>query len=297
MPTVVVPVSSYGTVTLSYTFADNDPALLKPLTIGMKLAHGSVGAGYYDDVKVTYSKSSGIGAVAGNLIAGNANHGVRFGSQAHGNLVQGNWIGVNRVGNTALGQGGHGVFVEGSNNIVGVFGDGSRDASEGNLISGSAYAGVLVYGTSENQVAGNRIGTNSLGTSSIANGDHGVYVVGGANNLIGTNGDGVADTLERNLLSGNTGSGVLLNWTSNNRVAGNFIGTKADAMAALPNTGNGIYIAGRSLNNILGTDSSNDAWNANERNLISGNSIYGVHVWGGEGAKGTVIAGNWIGLN
>jgi parallel beta-helix repeat protein len=297
VPTVVVPVSSYGTVTLSYTFAENDPALLLPLTIGMKLAHGSVGAGYYDDVKVTYSKSSGIGSLAGNLIAGNANHGVRIGAQANGNLVQGNWIGINRVGDMSLGQGGHGVFLEGFNNIVGVYGDGSRDASEGNLISGSAYAGVLAYGGSGNQVAGNRVGTNALGTAAIANGDHGVHVLGGANNLIGTNGDGVADTLERNLLSGNTGSGVLLNWTSSNRVAGNFLGTKSDGMAAVPNTGNGIYVAGRSWNNILGTDSSNDAWNASERNLISGNSNYGIQVWGGDGAKGTVIAGNWIGLN
>ena len=297
VPAVVVPVSSYGTVTLSYTFAENDPALLKPLTIGMKLAHGSVGAGYYDDVKVTYSKSSGIGAVAGNLIAGNVNHGVRIGSQAQGNLVQGNWIGVNRVGNTALGHGGHGVFVEGSNNIVGVFGDGSRDASEGNVVSGSSYTGVMLYASSGNQVAGNRIGTNAQGTAAIANGDFGVYVTGGSNHRIGTNGDGVADTLERNLLSGNTGSGVLLNWSSNNRVAGNFIGTKADGMAALPNTGSGIYVAGRSFDNMVGTDSSNDAFNANERNLIAGNSVYGVHVWGGDGAEGTVIAGNWIGLN
>ncbi|MFN8766238.1 MAG: beta strand repeat-containing protein, partial [Pirellulaceae bacterium] len=196
-----------------------------------------------------------------------------------------------------LGNAGHGVYVVGSNNVIGVDGDGARDNSEGNVISGSTYSGVTVHNATGNQLAGNRIGTNALGTAAIANGEYGVYVLGGSNNLIGTNGDGVADTLERNLLSGNTLSGVLLNWTSSNRVAGNFIGTKADGMAALSNSGNGIHVAGRSLNNILGTNSSNDAWNASERNLVSGNSTYGIQVWGGEGAKGTVIAGNWIGLN
>ncbi|MFN5951429.1 MAG: hypothetical protein ACK43N_23275, partial [Pirellulaceae bacterium] len=65
VPEVVVPVSSYGTVTLSYTFAENDPALLLPLTIGMKLADGSVGPGYYDDVKVTYTNSNGAQAMLG----------------------------------------------------------------------------------------------------------------------------------------------------------------------------------------------------------------------------------------
>ena len=296
-PEVIVPVGAYGTVTLSYTFAQDDPALNLPLTIGLRLANGSVGAGYFDDLKVTYAKTGSFGALAGNLIAGNANHGVRIGTQASSNLIQGNWIGIDRSGIAGLGHVGHGVFVEGFNNVVGVLGDGSQDATEGNVISGSANAGVLIANSSGNQLAGNRIGTNISGTASIANGNNGVYVSGGSGNWIGTNGDGISDTLERNLLAGNVGSGVVLDWTSTNRVAGNYIGTNATGLSALPNTGSGIFISGRSLNNILGTDGSNDSFNVNESNVISGNAVYGIHVWGGLGAKHSVITGNWIGLD
>ncbi|MFM8397259.1 MAG: PA14 domain-containing protein, partial [Pirellula sp.] len=111
------------------------------------------------------------------------------------------------------------------------------------------------------------------------------------------NGDGISDTLERNIVSGNFGWGIGLDSASNNKIAGNYIGLNAAGTAAIPNTGSGVLLAGKSRNNIIGTDSSDDAFNANEKNLISGNSIYGVHLWGGSGAKFNTIAGNWIGLS
>ncbi|MFM7977537.1 MAG: PA14 domain-containing protein, partial [Pirellula sp.] len=115
--------------------------------------------------------------------------------------------------------------------------------------------------------------------------------------LIGTDGNGVSDTLERNIVSGNIGWGIGLDSASNIKIAGNYIGLNAAGTAAIPNTGSGVLLAGKSRNNIIGTDSSDDAFNANEKNLISGNSIYGVHLWGGSGAKFNTIAGNWIGLS
>ena len=55
----------------------------------------------------------------------------------------------------------------------------------------------------------------------------GVWVRGGVqHNLVGTDGDGVADAAERNVISGNEQAGVLISGagTDQSTVAGNFIG-------------------------------------------------------------------------
>ena len=128
--------------------------------------------------------------------------------------------------------------------MIGTNGDGSGDADEGNLISGNFHAGVSIVrlGTDFNVVAGNLIGTDVFGTSAIpnstSNGEVGVFIgLQAASNLIGTNGDGTSDALERNVISGNMGfDGLIIQGGNDNVVAGNFIGTTANGLAALPNT-------------------------------------------------------------
>ena len=108
---------------------------------------------------------------------------------------------------------------------------------EQNVISGNTSFGVYLDGTdtSGNVVAGNFIGTNSSGTAAMPNAD-GVGIDGSASsNLVGTSGqDGAAaDTLERNIISGNTDWGVLIsNSSASNVIAGNFIGTTDAGTAA-----------------------------------------------------------------
>src|SRR4029077_9298052 len=86
------------------------------------------------------------------------------------------------------------------------------DANERNIVSGSGAAGIIISGsgTNSNIVAGNFVGTDISGTIAIANGGNGgVRITAGAQfNRIGTNGDNVADDLERNLISGNANLGV-----------------------------------------------------------------------------------------
>src|SRR5207302_575979 len=130
-----------------------------------------------------------------------------------------------------------------------------------------------------NVVSGNYIGTNATGTVARANTGHGVEIVAGASsNRIGTDGDGVNDAGERNVISGNTGTGVVITdaGTDGNAVAGNFIGTNAAGTAAIANLGNGVLIQAGAKNNRVGSDGSNDAFNANERNVISGSGSAGV---------------------
>ena len=102
-------------------------------------------------------------------------------------------------------------------------------------------------------MAGNLIGTDADGTAAIPNLLlAGVIVSSGAtNNRIGTDGDGVGDAAERNLISGNSGSGVYIynRGTTGNVVAGNLIGTNAAGSAALGNLQHGIVISEGAANN------------------------------------------------
>jgi titin len=85
------------------------------------------------------------------------------------------------------------------------------DAEERNVISGKASNGIQIQsaGTDGNVVAGNYIGLNAAGTAKLGNGGNGVQI--GANDAqgpgftrVGTDGDGVADAAERNVISGNS---------------------------------------------------------------------------------------------
>ena len=112
-------------------------------------------------------------------------------------------------------------------------------------------------GATQNVVAGNLIGTNATGTAALGNGAAGIQIENGAtSNWIGYNtvyGPGNAD--DRNVISGNVGSGVVLlgAGTSLNTVAGNLIGTDVGGTIAVSNQNDGITVDGASANTIGGT--------------------------------------------
>jgi hypothetical protein len=214
------------------------------------------------------------GSVAGarNVISGNSGGGVDI--SASGVALQGNYIGTNAAGTSALANSNDGVFVFASNDTVGGTATGA-----GNVISGNSTAGVFLV-ASDVAVQGNFIGTDAAGITAVGNGSYGVYVDVGSNDTIGGSVAGAG-----NVVSGNQSSGIVLA-TSGIVVQGNFIGTNAAGTAAVDNLGNGIYI-----------DSSNDTiggTSAGARNILSGNS-YGVFFNGN--ASGVVVQGNFIGTN
>ena len=236
-----------------------------------------------------------------NIISGNLVHGVSI--LDHGtsrNVVAGNFIGVNALGSGAVSNNGSGVAVHaGHHNIIGTNGDGVGDDSEGNLVSGNLEFGVQIgFGAAENTVAGNKIGTTLDGMTALANGLNGVFLYQGAfANTIGTNGDGLSDHLEGNVISGNAYAGVNIysEGTSHNILAGNFIGVDANAETALPNGDHGVYVANGASLNRIGTDGNGiaDEW---ERNVISGNAAHGINITG-TGSDENVVAGNFIGTD
>ena len=234
----------------------------------------------------------GTTAADRNVISGNTTRGVDISGASggsSGNLVVGNYIGTDYTGTVAIG--GHSIAGVGlsngaTNNTIGGTTAGTR-----NVISGNSATGIDITGsgTTGNVVEGNYLGANAGGTGAIANAT-GVSIGGGATgNLVGTNGDGVNDAAEGNLISGNTGEGVLINGANDNKVSGNIVGLNAAGTAAVANS-DGIAIF-FSTGNVIGTDGSNDAFNADERNYISGNTGRGVVLSGAN-----VVAGNWIGL-
>ncbi|MBX9581092.1 MAG: hypothetical protein K2X87_12355, partial [Gemmataceae bacterium] len=224
-------------------------------------------------------------------VAGNG-FGIGVFATASNVWIYGNYLGTDATGAGAAGNGQGGIWIGPAATAVtvGTNADGTNDAAERNVISGNGGNGVLVQGAS-NVIAGNSIGTNAAGTAALGNAAAGVLIQGGASgNVVGTNGDGSADAAEGNLISGNSQYGVLISGANNNRVAGNFIGTDATGRLAVPNP-DAVAIFG-ATGNVIGTDGSDDPFNANERNVIAGNTGRGIVLSGAN-----VAAGNWIGVD
>ena len=219
-----------------------------------------------------------------NVISGNTEDGVRIeGEETTGNVVSGNYIGVDTTGATGVPNHVDGVMIrDAPGNLIGGDTPGER-----NVISGNDENGVHIDGAtaSGNIVSGNYIGTDESGTEALGNGDNGVRINNAHNNLIGGDTEG-----ERNVISGNGNDGVqIINDTTGNVVSGNYIGVDATGATALPNLDDGVQI-------FLGSDNLIGGDAPGERNVISGNVEDGVRI-AHRRATGNVVSGNYIGVN
>jgi titin len=144
-------------------------------------------------------------------------------------VIAGNYIGTNTTDAKIPNSEGITVRFGASDTRIGT--DGSNDAfneNERNVISGNNWVGIFVQtpewtgqmpagGATTNRtvIAGNYIGTNAAGTAALGNASPGIYVTNWATNVrIGTDGNGIADASEKNIISGNSHSGVWVEgWT------------------------------------------------------------------------------------
>ena len=114
------------------------------------------------------------------------------GGTASGNLVQGNKIGTNFDGTTAIPNGLDGIFInDAPNNTIG-----GTAAGAGNLISGNGSVGIQLFGplTSGNVIQGNALGLDSAGRPTLPNRAGGIFVnTGPLNNTIGGTAPGQAN--------------------------------------------------------------------------------------------------------
>ena len=192
-------------------------------------------------------------------------------------MLQGNRIGTNTEGTSAIGNGGAGIFVSAApgNQI------GTSQSNGGNLVSGNAGSGIVLSST-DNSIEGNRIGTTADGLSALGNGENGILIAGGAGNSIGS-----PDPASRNLISANGSAGVAFfgGNSDGNRLENNWIGISDDG-SDLGNISHGVRITGGN-DNFIGTSEAG--------NVISGNGLTGVYINGIFSGSNNIL-GNRIGV-
>jgi len=270
---------------------------------------GNSGAGVHLTGDVTGTVVGGSVSGSGNVVSGNT-YGIHLDQTTGSVRISANRVGTTADGLAGLGNANFGIFAYRSQSIViGTNGDGTGDDLEGNQISGNGSGvgfgdGIVIDGNDNTAyaavdsivIAGNRIGTAADGMSGLWNRSTGVALRRGVSGVrIGTDGNGVSDVAERNVIAGNEYYGVVVDGagTFGNVIAGNYIGVTADSESRLLNWIAGLWIGNGAHHNRVGTDNSADSFNASERNLFGGHDAL-LRISGG---NDNVIAGNYFGVN
>jgi titin len=262
---------------------------------------GTNGDRIADDMEGNIISGNGIGvSLAGERLREDDPDGY-YSGRPRGNRIAGNIIGLDRTGTTALGNGWHGVVINGATEtVVGTNGDGVGEAQERNVIAASYDSDVMIrhqlndpadLGGDGNVIAGNYIGTDVTGTIALPRPDHpacsGVIIMMRSK----------FNRIEGNVISGHTGGnpswGVAIfgTGTEENTVRANFIGTDASGTAALGNAYEGATISQGARNTRV------------EGNLISGNLGSGISINGdvidpgGSNSGNSQFLGNLIGTD
>lgn len=261
---------------------------------GLVFAAGSTGSKLFG-VAIVRAAGNGVSLEAGSITL---------------NL---NYIGLTAAG-TPAGNRGDGVYVasQSSKDFIGLNPSGASGAV-GNVISANAGSGVTLDGASDNVIAANRIGTDVKGKIAIANHGNGIWITSGSNgNEIGgkrfvdsktgetnnpTGSKGKVPPVfivppDGNLISGNRGSGILIDKGSTQNVLnGNFIGTTADGDGAIANRGDGVAIVGADGNSLVGCKFVTEPFVF--YNVVSGNRGNGVRI---ASSNEVVVQGNFFGI-
>jgi parallel beta-helix repeat protein len=210
-----------------------------------------------------------------NIISGNMGCGISIDDGASGNLIFGNYIGLNRDGLLPVTNLEHGIeIVAGANgNYIG-----ETLTSGGNMISGNGMHGMFLDNSSYNSITGNRIGLN-VNDQTVSNGLDGIRIQNSGTNYIGH-----TTAPHGNVISGNGGSGIQLGPNaSHNEVFGSFIGTDTNGLLARPNGKEGIFIYRSGANEI--------GFPTYAFNLISANAGSGIKIADSPlSANNTIIA-------
>jgi hypothetical protein len=211
---------------------------------------------------------------ARNVISGNGRDGLRIvGATASGNEVLGNYVGTDASGRQAAGNGANGVAVEAaSDNRIGL-----RSTGGGNVISGNGAAGVLLTGAMKgsrgNEVQNNLIGLAADGATARPN-RRGVEIdATGTGNRVGGHEPGAG-----NVISGNSGSGVVVTGSSDNWIQANVIGSDRDKTLLRGNGDWGILFTQGANDNVVGEIAAGTPPGGEVANTIAYNGLGGVAV-------------------
>ena len=242
--------------------------------IGCDLS-GSMSAKNGNNGIMIYNSSSntigGTAAFAGNVVADSQNDGIHIeGTNAGGNQVLGNIIGLDVTGKIQVGISGNGIVVSNAAwNVIG-----GTNAAAGNIISSKGGDGLDIGGSNAcfNWVQGNFIGTDITGTNAAKCNGNGLTIFNAPSNSIGG-----LTFAAANVIGFNGGNGIAITGMNaqNNLVQGNFIGTDLTGTLNLKNHSAGVYLTG-AYNNLVGGLASSAG------NTIAFNNQLGVVVNGGQ---------------
>ncbi len=212
---------------------------------------------------------------------------VRDGSGHH---IACNHFGFDAAGSAALGSAEPGVHIDfegvASDIVVGTNGDGVDDIGERNVIGFGGYP-VYINANDNNTVAGNYIGFTADGATQVGAGwllirQH------SSDNVIGTDGDGVSDELERNYF----GNDYSINYQgfavrgANNKIAGNTFGLGPDGASAPISEGI----------RMTGLEAVNIGVEITDNTIVTSSTGVALSIRGEASGAGVLVDGNSFGL-
>jgi parallel beta-helix repeat protein len=177
------------------------------------------------------------------------------------------------------------IELDGHNSVS--FGNGLEiESTDGSVIRGLVInrfdSGIMIHGDSAgNRIEANFIGTDPTGTLDRGNINDGVTISDGPSESM----VGGTTPAARNVISGNSDTGILVVNANGNRIQGNYVGTDKSGTKDLGNTDGGVSMFDTTGNTVGGTTTTS-------RNVISGNDLDGIRI---SGSQETRVLGNRIG--
>jgi parallel beta-helix repeat protein len=215
----------------------------------------------------------------GNLISGNGHDGVLIAAGAHGNVLNGNFIGTTADGDAAIGNHGDGVWIDRAdgNSLVGCKFVNNPFVYY-NVVSGNHGNGLRVTDSNNTVVQGDFFGAGANNADAVPNRLDGIRVGGSsANTQVG----GVIPL--GNVSAGNGRNGIEVTGTAHGFITFNTFGGLMAFGGAAPNRNDGLLITS--------TGGDNEA----RTNVFSGNDNNGIELAGD--ASGVTIDPCIAGLN
>lgn len=198
------------------------------------------------------------------------------------NLIRQNFLGTDASGTVGLGNGGDGLRILSSSNIIG-----GTDPSFGNLISANAGNGVWVgNGAKDNFLAANFIGTDVTGVVDLGNAGDGIAVVQAYRTVVAGTFVNLPPFVFKNVISGNEGNGIRVTDANDTVIHANFLGLGADNATPVGNTLSGLLVEGKSQGTIFGGIIPLG-------NVAAGNFRHGVEIV--DQARGTLLYNTFAG--
>lgn len=260
-------ISTNNTITENYIGVNYDGSIAQPNSIGIYLDQG------------THSN-----IISNNVISGNSMAGI-VADKSNSNIITGNFIGSDASGISSIPNGDGIIMNEANYNIIG-----GSTVNDRNVLSGNVNTGILMNNLCRhNEIKGNYIGTDVSGFQILSN-YTGVLIQSQSN----SNTIGGLTVSERNIISGNTEIGLYIESSDSNKISANYLGPDASGNAAMKIgdslvQGNGIELNVTAKHNITG------GYTSGERNIISGNRVYGFIYYGN--CSYNPLIGNYIGTN